>query len=80
MSTPPPPRSCPICGRPAGAAEWRPFCSAACKDRDLLAWAAETYRVPVRPGQDAEAEEAAERAAGEAGAAAGPRESAPRRG
>jgi hypothetical protein len=51
MSTPPP-RSCPICGAPAAAPDLRPFCSAACRDRDLIAWADEAYRVPVRPVED----------------------------
>ena len=37
--------SCPICGqRPA--AEARPFCSKSCRDRDLLQWLGEGYRVP----------------------------------
>ncbi len=38
---------CPTCGKPAVAAT-RPFCSSGCKDRDLLAWFAEDYRIPGR--------------------------------
>jgi endogenous inhibitor of DNA gyrase (YacG/DUF329 family) len=37
--------SCPICGQPAQAAT-RPFCGPACRDRDLLQWLGEGYRVP----------------------------------
>ena len=39
---------CPICGKPA-AAEFKPFCSRGCKDRDLLQWLGEGYRVPGEP-------------------------------
>jgi hypothetical protein len=31
------PRRCPLCGR-ATMPRFRPFCSAGCRDRDLLAW------------------------------------------
>ena len=44
----PAPRDCPICGRPARTPEHRPFCSPACRDRDLIAWANEVYRTPER--------------------------------
>ena len=37
---------CPLCGKPA-VADHRPFCSRGCKDRDLLTWLNEGYRVPV---------------------------------
>ncbi len=40
--------SCPICGRPRHA-EHHPFCSARCRDRDLLQWLGEGYAVPGRP-------------------------------
>ena len=40
--------ACPICGSPADPAH-RPFCSKACRDRDLLNWLGEDYRVPGRP-------------------------------
>ena len=43
---------CATCGKPAHP-DMRPFCSAGCKDRDLLAWFAEDYRLPGRePAQD----------------------------
>jgi endogenous inhibitor of DNA gyrase (YacG/DUF329 family) len=44
----PKPASCPICGQPAQPAT-RPFCSTACRDRDLLQWLGEGYRVPGAP-------------------------------
>lgn len=37
--------TCPICGKPPEA-EYKPFCSRGCKDRDLLQWLGEGYRVP----------------------------------
>lgn len=38
---------CPICGtRPTP--EFKPFCSRGCKDRDLLQWLGEGYRIPGR--------------------------------
>ncbi|WP_298400340.1 DNA gyrase inhibitor YacG [Sphingobium sp.] len=37
--------SCPVCGQPS-TAETRPFCGTACRDRDLLQWLGEGYRVP----------------------------------
>jgi len=39
---------CPICDRPTDPA-FRPFCSRGCKDRDLLQWLGEGYRLPGRP-------------------------------
>jgi endogenous inhibitor of DNA gyrase (YacG/DUF329 family) len=39
---------CPLCGRPAGAAH-KPFCSQGCRDRDLLNWLGEGYRVAGPP-------------------------------
>ena len=41
------PRPCPLCRKPARA-EFSPFCSKACKDRDLLQWLGEGYRIPGR--------------------------------
>jgi hypothetical protein len=40
--------SCPLCGKPASAAH-KPFCSQGCRDRDLLNWLGEGYRVPGTP-------------------------------
>jgi hypothetical protein len=39
------PKGCPICGKPSSA-EHAPFCSRGCKDRDLLKWLGEGYRIP----------------------------------
>ena len=39
---------CPICGKPADD-EYKPFCSRGCKDRDLLQWLGEGYRIPAEP-------------------------------
>lgn len=36
---------CPICGA-APAPAFKPFCSRGCKDRDLLQWLGEGYRLP----------------------------------
>ncbi|CAN1494650.1 zinc-binding protein [Sphingomonadaceae bacterium] len=38
--------ACPLCGKPQ-VAESKPFCSQGCKDRDLLKWLDEGYRVPA---------------------------------
>jgi endogenous inhibitor of DNA gyrase (YacG/DUF329 family) len=44
-------KGCPICGKPPSA-ESAPFCSRGCKDRDLLRWLGEGYRIPG-PAQQA---------------------------
>lgn len=36
---------CPVCGKPTDPAH-KPFCSSGCKDRDLLQWLGEGYRIP----------------------------------
>lgn len=38
------PKSCPLCGKPPSE-EHAPFCSRGCKDRDLLRWLDEGYRI-----------------------------------
>ena len=35
---------CPLCRKPESP-EHAPFCSAGCKDRDLLKWLGEGYRI-----------------------------------
>jgi endogenous inhibitor of DNA gyrase (YacG/DUF329 family) len=44
---------CPVCRKPV-VAEFRPFCSRGCKDRDLMNWLDEGYRVPARPHEEDE--------------------------
>ena len=48
---------CPECGRPR-VHEFRPFCSARCRDLDLSRWFNQSYAVPaVEPGYDDQDEE-----------------------
>ena len=53
--------SCPICGGET-LAEWRPFCSRRCADRDLGRWLTGGYAIPSREPEDVE--KAEEEAAG----------------
>ena len=39
---------CPVC-RKAESAQHSPFCSQGCRDRDLLQWLDEGYRIPGPP-------------------------------
>jgi hypothetical protein len=41
-------KPCPLCGQPP-APDHAPFCSRGCKDRDLLRWLGEGYRIPGPP-------------------------------
>ena len=43
---------CPICRQPPSL-EHAPFCSRGCKDRDLLRWLGEGYRIPGPPAESA---------------------------
>ena len=40
--------TCPICDKPVDPAH-SPFCSRGCRDRDLLQWLSDGYRLPVSP-------------------------------
>lgn len=42
---------CPICAAPAHP-DHTPFCGRGCKDRDLLRWLGEGYRLPGPPIDD----------------------------
>ena len=42
---------CPLCGKPA-VAPHAPFCSQGCRDRDLLNWLGDGYRVPGPPADE----------------------------
>ena len=44
-------KPCPYCGKPP-AREHAPFCSAGCKDRDLLKWLGEGYRIAGPPAEE----------------------------
>ena len=43
---------CPMCRKPPSS-EYAPFCSRGCKDRDLLRWLGEGYRI-AGPSADPE--------------------------
>ena len=51
--------ACPLCGKPR-AAEFRPFCSRGCRDRDLNRWFDEAYRVAADEPPEALAPDADE--------------------
>jgi endogenous inhibitor of DNA gyrase (YacG/DUF329 family) len=44
-------KRCPICGKPENAG-YAPFCGPGCKDRDLLKWLGEGYRIPGPPADE----------------------------
>ena len=46
---------CPLCGRPAQE-RFRPFCSATCRDRDLLNWLDGRYAIPAQESEAADEE------------------------
>ena len=48
--------ACALCGKPASEAH-TPFCSQGCRDRDLLNWLGEGYRVAGPPADDFSPEE-----------------------
>ncbi|HEY0165231.1 MAG TPA: DNA gyrase inhibitor YacG [Sphingomicrobium sp.] len=48
MPSPPKAKPCPLCGKSADA-DHGPFCSRGCKDRDLLKWLGEGYRIAGPP-------------------------------
>ena len=47
---------CPLCGKPRDP-EYKPFCGRGCRDRDLLTWFGEGYRVPVDQAPDGTADD-----------------------
>jgi endogenous inhibitor of DNA gyrase (YacG/DUF329 family) len=44
-------KGCPLCGNPPSQ-EHAPFCSRGCRDRDLLKWLGEGYRIAGPPADD----------------------------
>ena len=47
--------ACPLCGKAASETH-SPFCGQGCRDRDLLKWLGEGYRVPGPPADEAPSE------------------------
>jgi endogenous inhibitor of DNA gyrase (YacG/DUF329 family) len=50
-------KGCPVCGAPVVPA-FDPFCSQGCRDRDLLQWLGDGYRVPGPPVEDSDQQDA----------------------
>jgi uncharacterized protein len=46
-------KGCPLCGKPVSV-EHAPFCSRGCKDRDLLKWLGEGYRIAGPPADESD--------------------------
>lgn len=44
-------KGCPYCGKPSSP-EQAPFCSRGCKDRDLLKWLGDGYRIAGPPADE----------------------------
>ena len=51
MSTSPASKPCPICRKPR-TAEFAPFCSLRCRDRDLARWFTDSYALPGPPARE----------------------------
>ncbi|MDQ3247422.1 MAG: DNA gyrase inhibitor YacG [Pseudomonadota bacterium] len=51
MLNPPRAKPCPVC-RKKPSDDHAPFCSRGCKDRDLLKWLGEGYRIPGPPADE----------------------------
>jgi uncharacterized protein len=45
-------KPCPICAKPPEPT-LTPFCSQRCRDRDLLQWLHDGYRIPGPPAEEA---------------------------
>jgi len=50
---------CPICGRRPVESRFRPFCSARCRDQDLLNWLGGRYAIPVQESEAGDEEDEA---------------------
>lgn len=50
---------CPLC-KAASVREFAPFCSRGCRDRDLLGWMGETYRIAGRSTEEDELEKSSD--------------------
>jgi len=51
--------ACPLCKAPQSA-EFRPFCSRGCRDRDLLGWFGENYRIAGRSSNEDELQQSSD--------------------
>lgn len=51
MSRPSTRNLCPLCGAATSPAH-TPFCSKGCRDRDLLQWLGDGYRIPGPPADE----------------------------
>jgi endogenous inhibitor of DNA gyrase (YacG/DUF329 family) len=51
MSNVPKTKRCPLCGKPENPGH-TPFCGPGCKDRDLLKWLGDGYRIPGPPADE----------------------------
>ena len=71
MPSKPKAKNCPICGKPEQP-EQAPFCSRGCKDRDLLKWLGEGYRIPGPPADPGRVDSERGRRLGSALASSGP--------
>jgi hypothetical protein len=47
------PKNCPLCGKPVNP-DHSPFCGRGCRDRDLLKWLGDGYRVPGPPAAESD--------------------------
>jgi len=56
---------CPICGK-LPVRQFRPFCSARCKDVDLNRWFKGSYAVPVTENDDEDGDKAQDEPGGRA--------------
>jgi uncharacterized protein len=45
--------ACPQCGQPTSP-QHKPFCSQGCRDRDLIEWLSDGYRIPGPPAEEDE--------------------------
>jgi uncharacterized protein len=48
-------KPCPVCGKPV-AEQFKPFCSARCRDVDLNRWLKGVYAIPVKEETDEDGE------------------------
>lgn len=52
-------KRCPLCKQPS-VVEFSPFCSRGCRDRDLLGWFGEGYRIAGRSTEEDELQQSSD--------------------